>query len=226
MTPDSFPIELVSWEKATTLSFRLGDLIGAAGFRPDFVIAIGRGGYVPARIVCDSLLITNLTSIRIEHWGPAASLYEHAIVRFPLCTDVKGCDLLVIDDVTDTGETLEAALGYLSLKGPASVRTGVLQHKSSSSVTPDYYPELVTEWRWIVYPWALHEDLVGFTSKLLKREAASPEELYAELKDRFGIDPGIDSFRKALDELACRGKAACRAGLFSRPVEGVDDDET
>lgn len=223
MIPDSFPIELVSWEKATTLSSCLADLVRAGGFQPDYVIAIGRGGFVPARIVCDDLLISNLTSIRIEHWGSAATRYEHAIVRFPLSIDVRGSDLLVIDDVTDTGETLEAALGYLSLKGPGAVRTGVLQHKSSSSVTPDYYPELVTEWRWIVYPWALHEDLVGFTDRLLEREAASPEHLYAELKDRYGIDPGRDFFRRALDELVRLGKAVFSNGLFRRAGDG---DET
>jgi hypoxanthine phosphoribosyltransferase len=213
-TPDSFPIELVSWEKATALSSRLADLIRADGFQPDYVVAIGRGGFVPARIVCDDLLISNLTSIRIQHWGSAATRYEHAIVRFPLSIDVRGFDLLVIDDITDTGETLEAALGYLSLKGPGTLRTGVLQHKSRSSVTPDYYPELVTEWRWIVYPWALHEDLVGFAGGLLQPEAASPEHLYAELKARYGIEPGIDSFMLALDDLVRLGEAVFSDGHY------------
>jgi hypoxanthine phosphoribosyltransferase len=216
MIPDSFPVELVSWEHATTLSRRLADIIKVSGFQPAYVIAIGRGGFVPARIVCDSLLISNLTSIRIEHWGTAATRYERAMIRFPLSIDVEGCDLLVIDDVTDTGETLTAAMEYLSLKSPGKIRSGVLQHKTSSSFTPDYYAEQVTKWRWIVYPWALHEDLVGFAEKLLTQDAASPDDLYTALQQRYQMSPGMPSFRKALRELVKLRKAWCTGGSYRR----------
>jgi hypoxanthine phosphoribosyltransferase len=217
MIPDSFPVELVSWEHATTLSRHLADIIKVSGFRPMYVIAIGRGGFVPARIVCDCLLISNLTSIRIEHWGTAATQYDHAIVRFPLSIDVEGCDLLVIDDVTDTGETLTAAMEYLSLKDPGEIRSGVLQHKSSSSFTPDYYAEQVTKWRWIVYPWALHEDLVGFSEKLLTEDAVSPDILYTALQQRYQMSPGMPFFREALEELVELRKALFIGGGFRRP---------
>lgn len=207
MVPDSFPVELVSWEHATALSRQLAEIIRASRFRPEFVIAIGRGGFVPARVVCDSLLITNLTSIRIEHWGTAATRYERARVRFPLSIDVEGCDLLVIDDVTDTGDTLSAASEYLSGKKAGTIRSGVLQHKSSSTFTPDFYAELVAEWRWIVYPWAIHEDLVGFAEKLLTPSGADPEEIYTALKNVYAMNPDMALLQEALNELVDLGKA-------------------
>jgi len=207
MVPDSFPVELVSWEHATILSRQLAGIIRASHFRPEFVIAIGRGGFVPARVVCDSLLITNLTSIRIEHWGTAATRYEQARVRFPLSIDVEGCDLLVIDDVTDTGDTLSAAKEYLCRKKAGTIRFGVLQHKSSSLFIPDFYSELVADWRWIVYPWAIHEDLVGFAEKMLTPSGADPEEIYTALKTVYAMNPDMPSFQEALNELVDLGKA-------------------
>ena len=102
MDADSFPVDMVSWDSAISLSRSLADIIRASGLAPDLVIAIGRGGYVPARVVCDRLLISDLTSIKIEHWGVAAREFDRAVVRFHLSVDVEGKTILVIDDVTDT----------------------------------------------------------------------------------------------------------------------------
>jgi hypoxanthine phosphoribosyltransferase len=113
MNSQSFPCQLISWDEAYKLSRKLASVIKSSGFRPDLVIAIGRGGYVPARIVCDFLLHSLLTSIKIEHWDIAACKRPEAAVRFPLAVDVQDQSILIIDDVTDTGDTLRAALDYL-----------------------------------------------------------------------------------------------------------------
>jgi len=167
MSSQSIPCRLVSWEEAYQLSHRLARSIKSSGYRPQLVIAIGRGGYVPARIVCDFLLHNLLTSFKIEHWDIAASKRPEAAVRFPLAVDVRGQSVLIIDDVTDTGETLRAAIDYVKDLGAGEIRTGVMQHKTTSPVVPDFYAEEVKEWVWIIYPWAVHEDLVGFAEKVL-----------------------------------------------------------
>ncbi|MGB4341967.1 MAG: phosphoribosyltransferase family protein, partial [Dysgonamonadaceae bacterium] len=78
--------------------------------------------------------------------------------------------ILIVDDVTDTGETLNLAVSYaLSLK-PTSVMTAVLQHKTCSAFTPDFYAQKIIKWRWIIYPWARYEDLAGFAEKSSRTE--------------------------------------------------------
>ena len=74
-------------------------------FKPDIVIAIARGGYVPARILCDRLDIYNLTSIRIAHYTGGSTKLELARLSIPLGIDIKGMQVLLVDDVTDTGDT-------------------------------------------------------------------------------------------------------------------------
>ena len=188
MISRSFPVQLVSWEDAARLARLLAELLkDERGRQPDLVIAIGRGGYVPARVVCDELLTTHLSSIRLEHWGPAASRRENALVKYPLACSAEGMDLLVIDDVTDTGETLSTALSYLQQLKPARIRTGVLHHKISSTFTPDYYAELVKDWRWITYPWAVHEDISGFLELELSNQPAALPELRDVLQKRYGM---------------------------------------
>lgn len=192
-------------------------MIRESRYSPDLVIAIGRGGYVPARIVCDRLLMSDLTSIKIEHWGTAGHKFDKARVRFPLSVDVEGNDILVIDDVTDTGETLIAAREYLERHGPGEIRTGVLQHKTSSILEPDYYAELISEWKWIIYPWALHEDMIGFLEKVLCTQPASPEELARALRKRFAMDPDMDEVVLALNDMVFLGTAAREEGAYAVP---------
>ena len=203
---ESFSVELVSWKDAVSLSKDLAECIRGR-YHPDLVIAIGRGGYVPGRVVCDSLLITTLTTIKIEHWGEAASCYGEAHIRYPLSVDVEGQDILVIDDVTDTGKTLVTAREYLQSLRPGSIRTGVLHHKNTSMFTPDFYAKLVPDWHWIVYPWALHEDLTGFVEKVMTRGSATPGKIRSSLVKTYHMRPRMDDVLFAIRELVERGRA-------------------
>jgi hypoxanthine phosphoribosyltransferase len=45
------------------------------------VVAIARGGLVPARILCDYLHIKDLTTIKVEHWGITATPDKKAIIK-------------------------------------------------------------------------------------------------------------------------------------------------
>ncbi|MGB3943708.1 MAG: phosphoribosyltransferase [Methanothrix sp.] len=207
MIPESFPCHIVTWDEFYHLARTLSLEIKSSGWRPDLVVAIGRGGYVPARVVCDFLIHERLTSIKVEHWGIAAQKRDHAVIRFPLATPVEGETVLIVDDVTDTGETLTTAVGYVESLEPEEVRTAVLQHKSSSAFKPDYYAEELAEWRWIIYPWAVHEDLVGFTGRVLSSsdQPISKDQLRSELKRRFDIDIGEEEMAGILEAAAVLG---------------------
>jgi hypoxanthine phosphoribosyltransferase len=214
----SFPVQLVSWEESARLARLLAQILRKESARPpDLVIAIGRGGYVPARVVCDALLTTHLTSIRLEHWGPAASRKEAALVKYPLACSVEGMDLLVIDDVTDTGETLSTAVRYLQQLQPDHVRTGVLHHKLSSGFSPDYYAEAVTEWRWIIYPWALHEDLSGFLELELTEEPVNLSNLREMLQTRYTMHIAFEDILNAAEDLVWRGRAEKQGDSYKSP---------
>jgi hypoxanthine phosphoribosyltransferase len=221
MSTECFPCQLVTWEEACGLAKDLAQKVKSSGYRPDLVIAIGRGGYVPARIVCDILLHKDLTSIKIEHWGIAACKQEQARIKFPISVDVASLDLLIIDDVTDTGDTLKAATDYLEKMEPSSIKTGVLQHKATSLFEPDYFVELIREWRWIIYPWAAHEDLIGFTEKILPYEFSTDNQIYADLKRCYflEVDPRIIS--GILGDLVEMGRAERCNDMYRKPRKHI-----
>ncbi|MEM0093773.1 MAG: phosphoribosyltransferase, partial [Thermofilum sp.] len=75
--------KLVSWEEVVTWVRKLADAIQASGFKPDVVVAVARGGYVPARLLCDFLDVHDLVSLQILHWGRAAEITAEAHVKYP-----------------------------------------------------------------------------------------------------------------------------------------------
>lgn len=210
----TFRVEPVSWDKAISLSALLSGLIKKSGYRPDLVVAIGRGGFVPARIVCDYLLSDHLTSIRISHWGVAAQKMERAEIIYPLNTPVDGKKVLIIDDVTDTGETLSTAIDYIRDLCPKEIKTGVLQHKSVSSVVPDYYAEELTQWRWIVYPWAFQEDLTGFILSVLDDDPFSADMIRLRLESRYMLKQDEKAIGFVLADLVSEGKIVRSGSRF------------
>lgn len=182
---DKFKCHLVSWEEAYRLSKILAQKIKKSGFKPDIVVGIARGGLVPARIVCDFLLLRDLATIKVEHWGIAATMGK-AKLKFPLPVDISGKKVLVVDDVVDTGDTYAVTMEHIKEKNPSEARSAVLHYKSCSTFVPDYWAEKQDAWKWIIYPWAAYEDLTGFIEKVSK-EHAKPEEIRKALKSRYGI---------------------------------------
>lgn len=198
--------EAVSWNAVHDLARLLARKVAASGYQPDIIVAIGRGGWVPGRILSDFLDQMNLTSFKIEHYRNTLKM-KAARVRYPLAADVAGRHVLLVDDVADSGETFALALAHLNRRGaPSEVRSAVLHYKTSSPYVPDYYAKKVVKWRWIIYPWALAEDVGGFIRAMDPRPATA-----AELERRLAADHGLRLPRKLLpDLLAVAATSPCQ----------------
>jgi hypoxanthine phosphoribosyltransferase len=158
--------ELISWNTVYRLAERLSYAILESGFRPEVIVAVARGGYVPARILCDFLDLYVLTSIRVVHYTSGARKRSEARVTDSICTDIRNRRLLIVDDVSDTGDTYEAAIAHLEGFQPKEIRTAVLLHKTTAKYQPDFIARKVVKWRWMIYPWAVIEDLSGFVARM------------------------------------------------------------
>ncbi|MFZ5466160.1 MAG: phosphoribosyltransferase [Pseudomonadota bacterium] len=196
-------VELVSWESFHRLARDLALRIRASGFRPDMIVAIARGGVVPARVLCDYLDIMDMACVRIEHYRARHKAPE-ARVKHSLNVSIDGRRILVVDDVSDTGDSFIAMLDHLKGRGvPLEVRTCALQHKIVSKFVPDYYAREITEWRWVTYPWAAIEDL----GELIEDGGlldASVAQIGQALRERHGIEPSHELIGDALAALGLK----------------------
>lgn len=202
----SFKCRYVSWDEAYRLGKKLARKIKASGFKPDIIIGVSRGGLVPARIVCDILLQKDLAAIKVEHWGIASTLGK-ARIKFPLPEEagIRGKRILIVDDVADTGDTYNVIVEHLKEKSPAEIRTAVLQYKTCSTFIPDYWGEKHDTWKWIIYPWALYEDMTGFIKKVLAKPMTQ-ERIRKSLKSGFDIKISRKELQEIMSDMAREGK--------------------
>lgn len=181
------PYEMVGWEVFYQLARKLVQRIRESGFTPDLIVAISRGGLVPARVLADQLNLFDLATLKVEHYH-AMHKEPLARVRYPLMAEVAGRQVLLVDDVSDTGDSLQVAIAHLLERGrPAQLKTAVLHHKLVSHYLPDYFAEKVVDWRWIIYPWAVVEDLNGLLLKMEPRPA-SVDQLALRLRQDHGLE--------------------------------------
>lgn len=142
--------------------------------------------------------------MKVEHYLRGAEMKAEARIKFPISIDISGKKVLIVDDITDTGETLQLSVGYVQSLRPAEIKTAVLQHKICSSFVPDFYAQKIIRWRWIIYPWARYEDLAGFTEKVLGDRTLDVSLIRSELKNRYNLEVGEKEILEILQDLTER----------------------
>jgi len=191
------PVKLVSWDEIVEWSRGLAEKILESGYKPDAIVAVARGGYVPARLLCDFLDVTDLLSVQSQHWVEAARAQEKAVLKYPYKVDMRGKRLLLVDDIVDTGETLLLARDFIRNNWePDEVRIAVLQWISTvAKFKPDYYHLEVRDWTWFQYPWTRLEDTQQFIQRILREDPRLQAEevdrslLEQVFREWYGIDP-------------------------------------
>ena len=171
--PDQFNCTITNWEYIYGLCRDVSDQVKAAEFEPDVVVALARGGWFAGRCICDFLGLDDLTSLKMEHYVGTAQKAGEPEVRYPMPEgSVEGKDVLIIDDIADTGGSIERAYEYVTDREAGEVCTATLQLLQTSEFEPDFVGERLEEWTWIVYPWNFIEDMIDLVSGAMEQAAA------------------------------------------------------
>ncbi|MBS3815026.1 MAG: phosphoribosyltransferase [Hadesarchaea archaeon] len=118
-------------------------------FDPDVVIGVARGGLIPAVRLSHLLNDLLMRVIHVKYYEDVDTPTEEP----EIWSDVGELEgkVLLVDDVADTGSTLEVVLNHLEDKVEDELRVATLVWKPKSSVKPDYYVYKTSDW--IVFPW-------------------------------------------------------------------------
>ncbi|MHA2386044.1 MAG: phosphoribosyltransferase [Candidatus Thorarchaeota archaeon] len=189
---------ILTWEDVYNLTLRLSERVVESGFKPDAVVGIARGGWIPARILSDVLYADTLQNIRIEYYSDVGKKGREPKITQPITGSMKGKSILLVDEVADTGDSLYYAIDHVGALGAGDVKTAVLHWKPWSRVKPDYY--MVQTESWTVYPWEMRESIIALV-KVFKKEDPSMDlkQIRSKLVFEVGFEPTVaDYFIKKL----------------------------
>jgi uncharacterized protein len=142
--------DVVSWDELERL---VGELAESVRGEYDVMLAITRGGLVPAGILAYALGIRNILIAAVAYYddegnpGP-----EPLFLQFPADPLLVGRRVLIVDEVWDSGTTIHAVAERVRRAG-GTPTTAVLHYKPGRSRVPgapDHH--VVTTDRWVVYP--------------------------------------------------------------------------
>jgi len=211
-----FPVYIASWDDIEKWAKEGGWKVIEEGWEPDVIVGLARGGWVAARLYCDYLGVKDLISVKVEHWGITATPDGKARIRYGSDYDLNGKRVLIVDDISDTGESLTLAKNYVEEKGPAEIRTATLLTIKGSRFRPDYYGEEI-DWAWIVFPWNFVEDVINLVGNILdEREAVSTDEIIGLFRELHGIDVPRGRLEEALAMAEHRKVFKFREGKWRR----------
>ncbi|MEM0374372.1 MAG: phosphoribosyltransferase [Sulfolobaceae archaeon] len=200
------PVRVVTWENIVEWSTSLAEIVGR-NFLPDIIIPIARGGLVPARIVADRLGIIDMVCIKVEHWIQTAEAERVARIKYPYKLNLNGKKILIIDDIADTGDSLEVAKRFVEENfSPEEIKTATMQViKPVTKFWPDFYARVEEEWAWFMYPWNYWEDEINLVKKILdeSKKLLPINELERIYIESYGSKPPIP-LDKIIEEMKRR----------------------
>lgn len=172
-------IQALDFNDIWFMIYKLYKKIQKSSFDPEVIIGIARGGYPIARIFCDLFGMKEVAMMGIEFYTGINETKEKPRVLYDVPIDIEKKKVLLVDDVADTGKSLEVAKKHLEKKNIQALKIATLHYKSHSRIKPDFYYERTEDW--IVYPW----EMVEFTREYMKKrkqEEAKLEQIVQELQ--------------------------------------------
>ena len=131
---------------------------------PEILIAIVRGGWVPATMLAHRLRLRDVRAVEVTHTTTdamaAVKSPEPIVVNPASLGDLSEADVLIVDDVAGSGKTVSVACELVRARGARRIRTAVcVVNEANWSTTHDRGdggdPTYVV-WRrpgWVVFPW-------------------------------------------------------------------------
>ncbi|HEX2763315.1 MAG TPA: phosphoribosyltransferase family protein [Allosphingosinicella sp.] len=148
--------------------------IGVDGWKPNFLVGVGRGGLVPAAYLSHR---TGITMLSVDHSSGEAAFADELLEKLA-AKSRDGSRILIVDDINDSGSTIaylrEALTGYGC--SPGNIRVAVLVNNLSSKAQVDYagtHMDRSGDKRWFVFPW----EAMATAESIVEDAASVPERL-------------------------------------------------
>ena len=170
---------IISWDEYNKTVEELAVKIHSSGFKVNLLIGIMRGG-APIIDVLSRIFKIKCAYLAVESYTGKSIEDNQGDIVFSreLSSTAKnlGGNILLCDDLSDTGVTLNKSIDWLKKYPPLqgnikSIKTAVLWKKRDSTFEPDYCAQKLHSNPWIVQPFENYEE--GRVEDLIKKHQRS-----------------------------------------------------
>ena len=146
----------LNWDNVDFLLDCLSDELKRKSTKYDTIIALGRGGLIPAAILSYKLGILNLHNLGISTREDQGKYKETIVYQKPNNIS-KDWKVLVIDDINDSGRTFTAVKSILNygyeLDDTNVLYVSLVQREGTEFFKNTISGNILHTSRWLVFPW-------------------------------------------------------------------------
>ena len=146
----------LTWDNVDFLLDCLSDELKRKSTKYDTIIALGRGGLIPAAILSYKLGILNLHNLGISTREDQGKYKETIVYQKPNNIS-KDSKILVIDDINDSGRTFTAVKSMLNygykLDDTNILYVSLVQREGTEFFKNTISGNILHTSRWLVFPW-------------------------------------------------------------------------
>lgn len=106
------------------------------------VISLLRGSFIfAADLVREISIPVNMDFMTTSSYGHGETSSGIVEIITDIRADIKGKNVLVVDDIIDSGHTMKKVVDFINMKGPRSIKTCCMLDKPSrreADISPDY----------------------------------------------------------------------------------------
>lgn len=159
------PKTILTWSDIDIYVENIINSIESFKFTPDILVSVGRGGMIPTRMISDYFLKAEVIYVPYKTYvvGGYTQTQHQPIISLSLLDDIiKGQNILLIDDISDSGSTLMRCQDMIHNYAKFRCCNTHFKVYSSSLVTKKRWQPLfkgitLDNENWIVFPWEKNE---------------------------------------------------------------------
>ncbi|NEQ22829.1 MAG: phosphoribosyltransferase [Microcoleus sp. SIO2G3] len=154
----------ISWSEYHQKIEQLAVKIYQANWDFNQIVCIAKGGLRVGDTLC-RLYRKPLAILSASSYAGPENRVRGSIIfsrHLAMTTDHLGSRVLLVDDLVDSGISLQESIRWLEQNYGAEIeeiRTGVLWYKDCSVITPDYYVDYLPDDPWIHQPFERYEQM-------------------------------------------------------------------
>ncbi len=170
---DDIAFTLFDWPDLTQLTESLAQQILQSGQQFDRIVPLANGGLTMVRHLADRLNLKTISLLQISSYQGVAEHDPEPIILQPLPTDIQGENVLIFEDIVDTGSTLLVMDKYLETIGVDRYIVATQVEKSHTVRQAEYVGTRNDDW--IIFPYEVRETILDLQAKWRKSQVQDSE---------------------------------------------------
>lgn len=144
---------IITWQDIEVACLNIAQK--AKPYNPDCIVAISRGGFIPARLVAENLNIKHVYSVGLTSYNEDNTQGSISMYQDPLDTIITNEHklALIVDEIADSGNTFKYLSKVWCEQKAISCIFAAMYVKQHSEMVPSIFYKKVNNNNWLVFPW-------------------------------------------------------------------------